>query len=149
MGYRFNVRDEFLVGSDGAMFIKEKIKALIELERIRAMKHPQALIVGGKPWPDRPGPWGDSDGEDNGAYETDPGEESNKQPAQEDADGDYDAKGLRDLCSKLSMKVPQNVAMDLLQIEARLGECTMFLRTAIPGVSGKARAALEQFNASL
>lgn len=47
------------------------------------------MMAGRGPWPDKPAPWGngDADGEDNGSYDTPPGDERPTAP-EPDPEGD-------------------------------------------------------------
>jgi hypothetical protein len=103
-------------------------------ERVAAPGRMRGLLCAApKPWPDRkPAPWGngDEDGEDHGSYRDEPGEEIREPPANS-PDSDLD---LRSALNAAAATSPDAEAVRAMQaIEARLGEITLFFRSAKAG----------------
>jgi hypothetical protein len=153
-----NVRDEFLCGTRGILFVKEKIKTLAALQAARdsgqvPLMAAAVLAAGRKPWDDRgSAPWGDGDpdGDDNGSYKNDPGEKVDLPPSVDDDDG-QSAKGLRDLCGQAMTAggIAPEATMAVVAIEARLAEISLYLPQAIAGTSGKMQASLQSLRSRL
>lgn len=103
--------------------------------------------AGRKPWSERDrAPWGDGDpdGEDNGAFDVPPGEESGIRP-NPDPDGDYD--DTRNIVGRaaehLTLSKP-GVFNALLAIESRLAEISLYLPIALSGLpAGEAHSRLQ------
>jgi len=110
------------------MSVRERLLFGSSYDAIRAMPR----LAGPKPWPDKnPDPFqgdGDVDGDDNGAYDTDPGEERST-PPREDPGGDR--LNLRSSFQEAAAASSNpEAARALLAIEARLAEIVQFTKSA-------------------
>lgn len=109
------------------MSVRERLLFGSAYEAIQAMPR----LAGPKPWRDKdPDPFqgdGDVDGEDNGAHDTDPGEERSTPPAQSP---DTDSLNLRSSFQAAAASCDPEAARALLAIEARLAEITQFTKSA-------------------
>ncbi len=101
---------------------------------------PVAIVNAGiqaarKPWSDRdpqPFPGGDDeDGDDNGVYDTDPGEERKTPPDSGSAENILDLRASFEAAASTS--TDPAAARALLAIEARLGEITLYIKDAMVG----------------
>lgn len=106
------------------MSVRERLLLGGSYHAVRAMPH----LAGPKPWQDKDSvPYqgdGDPDGDDNGSYDTDPGEERSTPPAQE-------GLSLRKSFEAAAAASPDpEAARALLAIEARLAEITQFTKSA-------------------
>jgi hypothetical protein len=110
------------------MSVRERLLFGKSYGAIMAMPH----LAGPKPWPDKdPAPYqgdGDTDGDDNGTHDTDPGEERST-PPREDPGGDH--LNLRSSFETAAAASPDpEAARALLAIEARLAEITLYMKSA-------------------
>jgi hypothetical protein len=110
------------------MSVRERLLFGKSYDAIRAMPH----LAGPKPWPDKDSvPYqgdGDPDGDDNGTYNSDPGEERST-PPREDPGGDH--LNLRASFEAAAAASPDpEAARALLAIEARLAEITLYMKSA-------------------
>lgn len=97
---------------------------------------PPPLAAGRKPWGDRdPAPWGDgdSDGEDHGVHEGDPGEEMPNTPSPEPGGDSLNLRASFTAAAEAAASPEAQRA--LLAIEARLAEITLFMKAARLGAS--------------
>lgn len=97
------------------------------------------LRAGPKPWPDKPNPWGnDNDGEDNGAYDSDPGDERGTPPSNDDPTEGLNLRAALTAAAERSASFDPDAFRALLAIDSRLGEISLYLKDAKRGVSGEA-----------
>lgn len=155
MNTLLTARDEFFAGKNGSLFIQEKVRVLRAMQEARDQGDESKMvellrIAGRKPWDDHGpgGPWGDPDGDDNGAYHPPaPGETEDRTPAK-GPDSDLD---IRAMCDRViaSPDITPEARMALVAIEARLAEMSLYFPAAIAGTRGKVKAALEAFRANI
>jgi hypothetical protein len=128
-------RERVLQGNAGTLDAANR--ALLFKRHLQMPDFPHQRL-GPKPWPDRPAPWeDDNDGNDNGVYDTDPGEQRDTPPSDDDPTEGLNLRATLAAAATRATDDP-DAFRALLAIESRLAEISLYLKDAQRGLQGEA-----------